>query len=45
MSEANLIAFKNGIYNIVDDSFIEFSPEIIITNKINWNYNQEHIPS
>ncbi|HBF4873001.1 TPA: DNA primase [Clostridioides difficile] len=39
MSEANLIAFKNGIYNIVDDSFIEFSPEFIITNKINWNYN------
>ncbi|EGT2232388.1 TPA: DNA primase family protein [Clostridioides difficile] len=39
MSEANLIAFKNGIYNVVDDSFIEFSPEFIITNKINWNYN------
>ncbi|EIS9209070.1 TPA: DNA primase [Clostridioides difficile] len=39
MSEANLIAFKNGIYNIVDDSFIEFSPEFIITNKVNWNYN------
>lgn len=41
MSEANLIAFKNGIYNIVDDSFIEFSPEFIITNKVNWNYNPE----
>ncbi|HBG5343817.1 TPA: DNA primase [Clostridioides difficile] len=39
MSEANLIAFKNGIYNIVDDFFIEFSPEFIITNKVNWNYN------
>ncbi|EGT5272123.1 DUF5906 domain-containing protein [Clostridioides difficile] len=39
MSEANLIAFKNGIYNIVDDSFIEFSTEFIITNKVNWNYN------
>lgn len=39
MSEANLIAFKNGVYNIVDDSFIEFSPEFIITNKVNWNYN------
>lgn len=39
VSEANLIAFKNGIYNIVDDSFIEFSPEFIITNKVNWNYN------
>jgi len=38
-SDANLIAFKNGIYNIVTDEFLPFSPEIIITNKINWNYN------
>lgn len=38
-SSANLIAFKNGIYNIADDSFVDFSPEFIITNKINWNYN------
>jgi len=38
-SDANLIAFKNGIYNIIDDSFIPFSPEIIITNKIPWDYN------
>ncbi len=38
-SNANLIAFKNGIYNIADDNFIPFSPEIIITNKINWDYN------
>lgn len=37
--DANLIAFKNGVYNIVDKSFVEFSPEYIITNKINWNYN------
>lgn len=39
MASANLIAFKNGIYNLVDDSFVEFSPEYIITNKIGWNYN------
>lgn len=37
--DANLIAFKNGVYNIEDDSFTEFSPDYIITNKINWNYN------
>lgn len=35
----NLIAFKNGIYNIKDDSFINHSPEYIITNKIPWDYN------
>ncbi len=38
-ADANMIAFKNGIYNIKDNSFISFSPEIIITNKINWDYN------
>lgn len=39
MSSANYIAFKNGIYNIIDDTFCDFSPEYIIVNKINWNYN------
>jgi putative DNA primase/helicase len=38
-SDANLIAFRNGIYNLIDDSFIDYTPEVIITNKINWNYN------
>lgn len=37
--DANLIAFKNGVYNIEDGSFTDFSPDYIITNKINWNYN------
>ena len=36
---ANLIAFKNGVYNIEDGKFTDFSPDYIITNKINWNYN------
>lgn len=39
--DANLIAFENGLYNIVDDSFVSFTPEHIITNKINWQYNQK----
>lgn len=38
-SDANMIAFRNGIYNIVNDTFVPFSPEIIITNKIDWDYN------
>lgn len=38
-ASANLIAFRNGIYNIVDDTLIPFSPEYVITNKINWDYN------
>lgn len=38
-SGANMIAFQNGVYDITDDSFVEFSPEHIITNKIDWSYN------
>ena len=37
--DANLIAFENGLYDIVDDSFVEFTPDHIITNKIRWKYN------
>lgn len=40
-SPAKYIAFKNGIYDVEDDRLIDFSPEIIITNKINFNYNPD----
>lgn len=39
VADANLIAFKNGVLNIADDNFTEFSPEYIITNKIPHCYN------
>ena len=38
-SPANLIAFKNGIYDIVKDEMLEFDPKYIITNKIDFDYN------
>lgn len=38
---ANLIAFKNGVYNLDTDEMIDFSPDIIITNKINHNFNPD----
>lgn len=38
ISNAKYIAFKNGIYNIETDDFIDFSPEYVITNKINYEY-------
>lgn len=41
IADANLIAFKNGVLNIADDTFNEFSPEYIITNKIPHNYNPD----
>lgn len=36
---AHLIAFRNGLYNIMDDSFVPFTPEHVITNKVDWDYN------
>lgn len=40
-SSADYIAFKNGVYNISTEEFIDFTPDIIITNKINYNYNPD----
>ena len=36
---ANIIAFRNGLYNVYDDSFVPFTHEHVITNKIEWDYN------
>ncbi len=38
-TDANLIAFRNGLYNILDDSFVPFTHEHVITNKIEYDYN------
>ncbi|MBS5822432.1 MAG: primase C-terminal domain-containing protein [Clostridium argentinense] len=38
-TEAHWIAFRNGLLNIHDNTFIPFSHEHIITNKIDWDYN------
>lgn len=41
MSQANYIAFKNGIYNIETDTLEPFTPDIIVTNKINFDYDPD----
>ncbi len=41
MAPANLIAFKNGIYDIMTDEMENFNPGIIITNKIPYDYNPD----
>lgn len=41
VSSANFIAFRDGIYDMENDIFMDFDPGIIITNKINFNYNPE----
>lgn len=38
-SPAHLIAFKNGVYDVIKDKLLPFSDKFVITNKINYNYN------
>ena len=40
-SDANLIAFNNGIYDLVTGELKPFSADIVITNKIPWDYNPD----
>lgn len=41
VSSANLIAFKNGVYDMSSGELMEFSPDFVLTNKINHNYNPD----
>lgn len=41
MSDANYIAFRNGVYNIDTGELLSFSPDMVILNKIDWNYNPD----
>lgn len=36
---AHLIAFRNGILNIETMELLEYSPSIVLVNKIEWDYN------
>lgn len=38
-ADTRMIAFRNGLLNIEDDSFVQFTHEHIITNIIPWDYN------
>ena len=38
---AHMIAFRNGVLNILDDSFTPFTPDHVITNRIDWDYNPQ----
>lgn len=38
MGDARYMAFKNGVYDLDTNEFLDFSPEYVITNKINYNY-------
>lgn len=38
-ADANMIAFQNGIYNVATDTLTAFTPDVVITNQIPWDYN------
>ena len=38
VSDARYIAFRNGIYDVVENVMLPFSAEFVITNKIPWDY-------
>lgn len=40
-AEAHLIAFRNGVLDVMDDTFSPFTPNYIITNRIDWDYNPQ----
>ena len=40
-SDANLIAFNNGVYDLVSGELKPFSTDIVITNKIPWDYKAD----
>ncbi|MEG1336018.1 MAG: phage/plasmid primase, P4 family, partial [Clostridiales bacterium] len=39
MADAEVIAFKNGIFNIITGEFCSTSPDIVVTNRIPWDFN------
>jgi putative DNA primase/helicase len=41
MSDAEYIAFRNGVYNITTGELLPFTPDLVILNKIDWNYNPD----
>lgn len=40
-ADARYIAFKNGILDIVTDTLIPFTSDLVINNKIPWDYNPD----
>lgn len=40
-ADARYIAFQNGIYDIVTDQMQPFTSDLVITNKIPWDYNSD----
>ena len=39
-ADARYIAFTNGVLDIVDDKMLPFSPDMVVTNQIPWDYDR-----
>lgn len=39
-ADARYIAFRNGVYDIAEEKLLPFSPDLVMTNQIPWNYNE-----
>ena len=40
-ADARYIAFRNGVYDMTTEKLLPFSPNLVITNQIPWNYNED----
>ena len=40
MAGAEWVAFRNGLLNVNTDSFVDFTPDIVVTNMIPYGYNK-----
>lgn len=38
-ADANFIAFKNGVYDVAHETMVSSSPDLILTNRIEHNFN------
>lgn len=41
VADANLIGFQNGLYDLTTGEMKEFGPEVVVTNKIPWEYDPD----
>lgn len=41
LADASLIAFANGVYDISTREMREFSPHVVVTNQIPWDYDPD----
>lgn len=38
-ADANYIAFRNGVYDVAHNKLLPFTPDLTITNRIEWDFN------